>query len=194
VFTALELDVPVSARAWATHTCTIVDGVSRTARNDFAYPTACMIRLGFAARGARPALDLFWYDGGMKPRLPREIEAHDVEMSREGILFVGDEGSILAGFRGQNPQLFAKGKREALALDEAKGGGRHDGWFDAVKGGEPSPGSFLSAEAITDAVNLGTVALRAREKVLFDSEKMEITNVPGANRYLRREYREGWEL
>jgi hypothetical protein len=38
------------------------------------------------------------------------------------------------------------------------------------------------------------VALRARKKVLFDSEKMQITNDPGANKYLRRDYREGWEL
>ena len=66
-------------------------------------------------------------------------------------------------------------------------------WGDAVDGGEPSPGSFLNAAAITDAVNLGTVALRAGKKVEFDREKMEITNVPSANKYLRREYREGWE-
>jgi predicted dehydrogenase len=195
VFTALELDVPVSARAWSSHTCTIVDGVSRTVKNDFAYPTACMIRLGFAARNDRPAMDLFWYDGGMKPRLPREVEAHDVEMAREGILFVGDEGAVMAGFRGQDPQLFAKGKRQALPLDESNGrGGRHDAWFEAVKGGEPSPGSFANAAPITDAVNLGAVALRAGRKLLFDSENMKITNVAEANQYLRREYRKGWEL
>ena len=196
VFAALELGVPVSARAWKTHTCAIADGVSRTVKNDFAYPTACSIRLEFAARNGRPAVDLFWHDGGMKPRLPGEVEAHDVEMSREGILFVGDEGSIMGGFHGQNPQLFAKGKREALGLEAEKGGRgeRHNAWFDAVQGGEPSPGSFLNAASITDAVNLGTVALRAGKKVLFDSEKMKITNVAAANQYLRRQYRKGWEL
>ena len=67
-------------------------------------------------------------------------------------------------------------------------------WCEAIKGGEPSPGSFLNAGAITDAVNLGTVALRARKRVLFDSENMKITNAPEANRYLVREYRTGWEL
>ena len=60
--------------------------------------------------------------------------------------------------------------------------------------GEPSPGSFLNAAAITDAVNLGTVALRAGRKVLFDSENMKITNAPEANKYLYRECRQGWEL
>ena len=32
------------------------------------------------------------------------------------------------------------------------------------------------------------------DKVLFDSQKVQITNVPQANQYLTREYRKGWEL
>ncbi|HIE48230.1 TPA: gfo/Idh/MocA family oxidoreductase, partial [Candidatus Bipolaricaulota bacterium] len=92
VFDVLALGSPVSAEALASHTCEIVGTVSRVRRNDVAYPTACMQRLQFAASGDSPAIELFWYDGGMKPRLPEEVEAHDVEMQREGILFVGDEG------------------------------------------------------------------------------------------------------
>ena len=71
-----------------------------------------------------PALDLFWYDGGMKPRLPKEVESQNVEMAKEGILFVGDGGAILADFLGQNPRLFAKGKSEPLWSDEAATAGR----------------------------------------------------------------------
>jgi hypothetical protein len=195
VFTGLELDAPVSAEAWATHTCSIVDQVSRQAENDFAYPTGCTLRFQFAARGERPALDLFWYDGGMKPRLPEEVEAQNVEMGREGILFVGEGGSIMAGFRGQSPQLYVKGKSEPLSTEATQGrGSRSASWLEAVKGGEPSPGSFLNAGPITDAVNLGTVALRAGKKVLFDSEKMKIIDDEEANKYLYREYRKGWEL
>lgn len=199
VFTGLNLDVPTGADAWATHTCSIADHVSRPVENDFSYPTACTLRIQFAARGNTPARDLFWYDGGMRPRLPREIEARGVEMGREGILFIGDEGSIMAGFRGDEPQLFAKGQMKPLPLDDsqaqgAERGERHSLWLRACKGGESSPGSFLNAAAITDAVTLGTVALRAGRKVLFDSESMEITNAPEATKYLYREYREGWEL
>ena len=204
VFTGLGLGVPQSAEAWATHTCTIVDHVSRPAVNDFSFPTACAIRFEFAAQKDVPALDLFWYDGGMKPRLPEEIEAQPVEMGIEGILFVGDRGAIMAGFNGQNPQLFAQGKREPLLQEETPprgakrgqkaAGGRYTSWLQAFQGGEPSPGSFLNAGPITDTVNLGSVALRARKKVVFDSQKMRITNVADANKYLVREYRKGWEL
>lgn len=56
------------------------------------------------------------------------------------------------------------------------------------------PGDFLNAAAITDTVNLGTVALRAGRRVSFDSDRMEITNDSSTNKYLYREYRKGWEL
>ena len=51
VFTGLTWTCPSSAEAWATHTCAIVDHVSRRVQNDFAYPTACTMRFKFAARG-----------------------------------------------------------------------------------------------------------------------------------------------
>jgi hypothetical protein len=54
--------------------------------------------------------------------------------------------------------------------------------------------SFLNTGAITDTVNLGSVALRSGNKVQFDSEQVQITNDQGANAYLKRDYREGWEL
>lgn len=204
VFAALELGTAQSAEAWATHTCSIVDHVSRPVTNDFSYPIGCTIRFKFAARAEMPALELFWYDGGMKPRLPEELEAQNVEMSREGILFVGEAGAILAGFHGDEPQLFAKGKKEPLWKEAAAApnaghqaavhGKRHVPWLGEIQGKGQSPGSFLNAGPITDAVNLGTVALRAGKKVVFDSDKMKITNAADANRYLTREYRKGWEL
>jgi hypothetical protein len=129
----------------------------------------------------------------MKPRLPALLEAHDIQMKREGILFVGDQGCILADFRGANPELFSNGQRKPLRTEE-QFRAREDHWLRACLGGEPSPGNFLNAGGITDTVNLGTVALRAGNKVLFDSEKQEVTNIPEANQFLGRDYREGWEL
>jgi predicted dehydrogenase len=204
VFTALNLGPALSAEARATHTCAIIDQVSRPAKNDFAFPTACTLRFKFGPAGDRPALDLFWYDGGMRPRLPDELEAQNAEISAEGILFVGEQGTILAGFHGQDPHLFTSGKIEPLAngassdrdssSSQRRSGDRYAGWLQACQGGAQPPGSFLNAAAITDTVNLGIVALRAGTKVEFDSQNMRITNVADANRFLRREYRPGWEL
>ncbi len=208
VLTTLGLDSPISAEAWPTTTCWIVDGVSRSADNDFAYPLSSKARFEFAAKGDMPAVELWWYDGGMQPRLPADIEAAKIPPARDGmILFIGDEGKILAEFRGANPRLFTKRGNEPL-FPEAGGGqeGQRRGgaaggqservpvWQSAVEGGAQSPGSFLNAGPISDTVCLWAVALRARKKVLFDSANMKITNADDANQFLVRQYRPGWEL
>ena len=168
--------------------------------NDFSYPTACTLRFKFAAREphARPGTVLVRRRhetaparGTRKPRTSRWPARASCSSATRGRSW--------PAFNGQDPQLFAKGKREPLSVDSvgngAKRAARINGpWLQAVKGGEPSPGNFLNAASITDAVNLGTVALRAGKKVLFDSENMKITNVADANKYLYREYRKGWEL
>jgi hypothetical protein len=41
---------------------------------------------------------------------------------------------------------------------------------------------------------LGVVSLRARSKIYYDAEKMQITNISTANDYLKRNYRQGWKL
>jgi len=165
VFTALNLSAPLSAEAWATHTCSIVDNVSRPVDNDFSYPTGCTLRFQFAARQDMPALDLFWYDGGMKPRLPDEIAEHGIQIDREGILFIGDEGAIKAGFNGQDPRLFAKGENKPLRMDEnspqggsrsaAGRGDRQSSWLQAFKEGEPYAGDAVRTAIWTFATGGG---------------------------------------
>jgi len=38
------------------------------------------------------------------------------------------------------------------------------------------------------------VSLRARTKIYYDAEKMRITNVPSANDFLKRDYRQGFRV
>jgi len=38
------------------------------------------------------------------------------------------------------------------------------------------------------------VALRSGRKIFYDGENMRVTNLPQANDYLRREYRQGWSV
>ena len=66
-------------------------------------------------------------------------------------------------------------------------------WVAACKGGTPSPGNFLNAWPITEAVNLYAVALRTRHRLLYDAANIKITNDADANRYLSRQYRKGWD-
>ena len=65
-------------------------------------------------------------------------------------------------------------------------------WCAACKGGAQSPGSFLHAGGISEAMNLYVVALRTRRRLYYDAANHKITNVAEANKYLAREYRKGW--
>ena len=67
----------------------------------------------FAPKGERAALDIFWYDGGIKPPVPEELMAENKELAEEGMMFVGDKGKILGGFRSENPQLIPEAKMRA---------------------------------------------------------------------------------
>jgi hypothetical protein len=43
-------------------------------------------------------------------------------------------------------------------------------------------------------VLLGNVAIRTGQRLTWDSENLRCVGCPEADRYLRREYRKGWEI
>lgn len=187
---------PYSAEAFGTTTSVAENNVSRRVQNDVAFPYSCIVRLKFPKQETLPAFDLFWYDGGMKPETPEELGNGSLEP--EGMMFVGDKGKIIAGFRCENPKLLPETKMKAYlnGMDAPKevseSGDKH--WINAFKTKTQSPGSFLYARPVTEAILLGAVALRARKKIEYDTAAMKITNHADANKFLYREYRKGWEI
>jgi len=200
VFTLLDLDAPVAVESQPTHVCMMNGNVPSRVENHYSFPAACTIRFHFAAKGDRPALDLFWYDGSIRPPTPYEMEAENKDLAAEGMMFVGDRGKIVAGFHGDRPRILSqKGGGEQPVPTKAAGGQRGQArgaeWVAAFKGGKPTYGDFLLAGPISDAFNLGAVSLRmGGRRLLWDAANGKITNVPEANKYLTREYRPGWEL
>ena len=114
------------------------------------------------------------------------------------MMFVGDKGKILAGFRGENPEIIPKSKMNEYGAkipdSDDRDRYREEIWIDALTNKEQSPGSFIRAQTVTETINLAAVALRAGKTVEYETEKMRITNDEEANKYLTREYRSGWEL
>ena len=144
-----------------------------------------------------PPLDIYWYDGGMRPPTPEELDMDNKEMPASGMMFVGDHGKILGGFRGENPQIIPEKKmREYQGAKKTteREVARDRDWIEAFKGGKPSPGNFENVRACSEAICLGAVALRVGRKIEWDSKNMKITNIPEANEFLYRKYRKGWEL
>jgi hypothetical protein len=197
LFLTLGIKTPAkSAEAYATTTCMLQNNVAVGVKNDVAFPLSCIIRFKFDAQPGLPAFDLFWYDGGMKPVTPDEYSADGKSLEREGMMFVGEKGKIIADFRGENPVLYSGNKPASSekSTPETSGKDRNDVWINSFKNNTQSPGSFIYAGPVTETILLGAVALRAGKKVEYDTANMKITNIPEANKFLVREYRKGWEL
>jgi len=189
---------PLSAEACGTTTCAITNHVSDEVINNVAFPYSCTIHFKFPRQEELPPFELFWYDGGMRPKMPEELEADGKSLEREGMMIVGDKGKILAGFRCENPHLIPESNMRSYMAGQStpkEKVERHENiWIDAFRTRTQSPGTFLLAGPISETILLGAVALRAGKKVEYDSASMKITNDNQANEFLVREYRKGWEL
>jgi len=199
VFDALQLEKPTIIEPNFSHVCDIKENVTAyTIENDFSFPYACSMRFKYPAKGNRQAVDLIWYDGGMRPPVPEEFYKKDKEFPDEGMMFVGDKGIIMTSeFGVNNPFILSGDIKLAEAVSAAAGAVKHGGverFVEGVKNNKQIAGSFRQAWPITEAINLYAVALRARKTLKYDADNLKITNDLDANKYLDREYRKGWNL
>jgi len=149
-----------------------------------------------------------WYDGDAKPpkevmdRVMKELVADykarginkKPRLPNQGSVFLGEKGIMLLPHVGAPKLLPAAQYKD---YDYPKLGGRdHWGSFvDAIRGEDKTSASFDYAGPLTEAVLLGGVATRFPETELkWDSKALRFTNHDDANRYVKREYRKGWEI
>ncbi len=200
VFNALKLTSPTIVIPNRSHVCGFHDPVPYRINNDFSFPMASMVRFKYPANGSRPPVDLCWYDGGMRPPTPDELLADNKELPQEGMMFVGEKGKILAGFNVQDPKIISGNKMDmpANAKTDQRSQVQQTSealplFVNACRTGKQYPGNFSEAEYITEAINLYSVALRSNRLLKYDAANVKITNVPDANKYLDRVYRQGWD-
>lgn len=186
VFSTLKLGAP----EWVSASSTLFNGDS--------LPLASTVHYHFPARGDHPTVDLHWYDGGILPPRPDELEPGEELDTEDGLIFVGDKGKLLVeGWGGERPRLIPKGKMEAFvppAKTLPRSIGHHAEWIEACKGGAPARSNFDFAGPLTEAVLLGVVAVRTRRHLIWDSANLTVTNCPEAEQFVKKEYRHGWEL
>jgi predicted dehydrogenase len=191
IFRVLKLEAPVSVEA------------SSTDRYDETYPMASIIHYDFAARGDMPPVKFTWYDGGLKPPRPDDLEPGrpfkwEGEDGDEGLLFVGDRGKILCGFNGKSPVLIPQSKMDAYkqppkTLPRSPGNERE--WLNACKGDKTKPGGNFEFEGmVTETLLLGNVAIRTGQPLTWDRAGMKANQSDFAQQYIRPERRAGWEL
>ena len=170
------------------------------AQDPRSYPLAMTAHYRFPARGLQPPVNLTWYDGGLMPPRP-DLLPDDVVLDRTGgVLIVGEWGLLMHETYGSNPTLFPASLHEVAATVPAtypRIEVSHEmNWALACKGEGEATSPFGYASRLTEVMLLGIVALRAGQgqTIEYDGATMEITNVPDANRFLTREYADGWSL
>ncbi|MCC7375533.1 MAG: Gfo/Idh/MocA family oxidoreductase [Verrucomicrobiales bacterium] len=207
VFRALKLGAPSWVQA------------SSSRVNEETFPLASMVTYQFPARSAEvqannfqvlgmsgadagaiemPPVRLTWYDGGLRPPRPADLEEDEV-LGDNGRLLVGTEGYILGS------RVYPEKRRVEVGRVESKiprvPQGAYAEWSECCKKSRRAGSHFDWAGPLAETVLLGNVALRVqlrekltRSKLLWDTQKLEFTNLPEANAFLKRAYREGWSL
>jgi predicted dehydrogenase len=197
IFEILQLRSPISVQATRSHFWEIENYTWHKRINTVSYPRASSITWEFAATAERPDVTLHWYDGGLRPPLPSELEADGQQMPEEGMLFIGDNGKILADFTAGRPRLIPKSRMSSFKEPPQKyprPAGELDQFMGACRGVAESDASFDKAYPFAEAILLGTIALRVDKKLRWDTAKFEFTNSPEANELKCRQNRPGWEM
>jgi hypothetical protein len=186
-FSALKLGAPECVYA------------SSTAVYEETLPLASCVHYEFPARGAMPPLMLHWYDGGLLPPRPDELE-DGRELNREdGILLVGDKGKMLVeGWGGNSPRLIPEKRMQEYQRPPKslpRSIGHHNEWIAACKGNGATRSSFDFAGPLTEAVLLGTICIRmGGQKLKWDATKLKFANSDASNALIKPPYRKGWSL
>lgn len=155
----------------------------------------------FPQRGNLPPVKFTWYDGGKKP--PVELVPGASKLAGGGSIMVGSKGVMYsADDYGRSFQLLPKErfrdyKPPAPTLPRARGGTGdkiYNEWIDDCKGGPRCMANFDYAADLTETVLLGNVAIRAAEKIHWDSVNLRATNCPKAEEFIRKEYSWGFGI
>jgi predicted dehydrogenase len=137
-----------------------------------------------------------WFDGEFYP--PEEIRrlySNDLkEYPSESVMVIGSEGALLNPL-GYPPQLLPEVKFETVKRPELPPRNHYHHFVDACLGGEKTESNFAQAGPMTEAILLGTVAIRRPgEKLQWDHSKTQVKENAAANKLLAREYRRGWQV
>jgi len=136
------------------------------------------------ARGNRPAMKAFFYDGGLTPPRPESMPL-EVPMPGSGIMFVGEKGVQVSAFYGGNPWLpfgtkprpgqrvrglpggwllpessFKDFEQPAATLPRCEKPDHYTEWVRMCKAGKKSITPIEFACGLTEFALLGTLGLR----------------------------------
>lgn len=176
-FWALELGAPTSVAATG----------EKGHDGDNECPMRMRVEYKFPARGGMPPVHLTWSHGGW---MPDGAEAYQMNSA---VLFEGTEGRLIADY-GSHKLFMQEGKTAAPVKPWIENSiGHHAEWLKAIRTNGPTSCHFEYGGNLTEAALLGNVSYRAGKAFAWDAKALK-TDSPEADKFLKREYRQGWSL
>lgn len=166
-----------------------------------AFPKAAIVEYQFPARGSLPPVKLTWYEGGLKPDRPEQLD-DGKELAKGGQLIIGSKATIYDGNDYCNsPRLIPEALHRQLqptfpprTLPRPKPlGNPYKEWTAAIRANDPlhAGSNFEYSVPFTEMVCLGTMAILVGKKFTWDAAAMR-TSLPEADKLLYPSYRHGW--
>jgi hypothetical protein len=180
--------------------CLQIDG-----RNTDSYPAKSIVKMTYAARTGMPAVDLFWYDGNLKPSeeiMPQVIGTFG-KMPNTGCLIVGDKGMVVSendygevaylGLKGEAKMKSMQGNAFAdIPQKYPRLGWHHKEFINACKGEGKAFSDIDHSVPMVESILLGCIAQQVPGKLTWDACKKTFDNAE-ANALLKPHIRTGWE-
>ena len=161
-------------------------------------PGAEIIKYEFPRRDnlpkvAMPEVSVHWYDGGLMPPRPNELEAGEIMGDNDGgCIFYGTRGKIMCGAYGKNPTLlpvremehFRQPAKSIRRISNAMNGGHEQDWIRACKEEKSArleaSSNFNYSGLLNEMVLMGVLAVRLQSlqrKLIWDGLNMRFTNI-----------------
>ncbi|MBX2814739.1 MAG: Gfo/Idh/MocA family oxidoreductase [Saprospiraceae bacterium] len=187
------------------------------------FPGSSKIHLTYPRLDGDGDIKVTWLDGGLLPERPDDLLPEEPLGNWDGgVIFEGSEGIVMADCYGANPRLLPSSRMEEEMPAETEARvpeGHYLQWVNACMAGYEdgvTSSSFDYAGPFTESLLIGNLAIKAyliknpdlkednfwsganrylgRKTLHWDAENMRITNYEPANRYVRRTYRDGYDL
>ncbi len=173
-------------------------------------------------KNTRGPVQVHWMDGGIQPERPDELGPNEVfGDGGNGTLFIGTKGKMMAGTYGENPQLLPTSRTKEVNVPKkyprVPGGanGHYGQWVEAAIAGygkKEVDSPFEIAGPLTEALLMSNLAIRGFDirtpkadgrgfnypgrylELLWDNKDMRVTNFDAVNEFVKRNYRDGFNL
>ncbi|MEX2381724.1 MAG: hypothetical protein WD490_05025, partial [Opitutales bacterium] len=166
--------------------------------NAYIFPLETTLKFDFPARGEKPPVEVYWYDGvDNKPETPPEFEGDTT--NRAGKFILGGKHTFEGGSHGSVLAVIPEAERREVQRDLpafSLGSNHYDNFVLSALGEESPRSSFDIAGPLTQVFNLGVIAqeLGSSSPLTFDPASKRFVDNDKANELLAGPPpRKGWE-